>query len=141
MALTAMNLKFASYDSFIKLCYARPAIAIAMMSLSEQKHAYVTERLVDIGRRTPLERVANFILEIRERLRAAGYAIEKKFEIPLSQEVIADSLGLSATHVNRMLRQMREAKLITMHKHSVTLLNPTELDLLAKHDQPFSAAS
>ncbi|MGH9831128.1 MAG: Crp/Fnr family transcriptional regulator [Blastocatellia bacterium] len=138
MSLTVMSLKAAPFDRFIETCYARPAIAIAMMSLSEQKHAYVSERLADIGRRTPIERVAHFIIEIRERLRAVGYVVGNDLETPLSQEVIADCLGLSMPHVNRMLRKLKEMRLITTRDQVMTLTNQTELGLLAGCDPTMS---
>jgi CRP-like cAMP-binding protein len=64
------------------------------------------EHLIDVGRRTALER-AHFLLEVLTRLQAIGLADERSYRMPLTQELIGDALGLSVPHVNRTLRRLR----------------------------------
>ena len=73
----------------------------------------LVEHLVSIGRRCALERLAHFILELRERLTLVGLATETEFDLPLNQYVIADALGLTSVYVNRVLRELREKNLLT----------------------------
>jgi CRP-like cAMP-binding protein len=81
----------------------------------------VVEHLVNIGRRSSLERTAHFFMELAERLNLIGHATETEFKCPLSQFVLADALGLTAIHVNRTLRQLRERKLLSVRKGTVII--------------------
>jgi CRP-like cAMP-binding protein len=60
-----------------------------------------------------------------------GLATNKEFACPLNQYVLADALGLSAIHVNRVLRQLRERKLMTFKDRKVTILDMGRLKALA----------
>jgi CRP-like cAMP-binding protein len=91
----------------------------------------VVEHLVSIGRRTAIERTAHFFLELSERLRLVGLATDKEFACPLNQYVLADALGLSAIHVNRVLRQLRERKLMALKDRNVTIQDMSKLKALA----------
>ena len=76
----------------------------------------VVEHLVNIGRRSAIERTAHFFMELAERLSLIGLATEAEFKCPLSQFVLADALGLTSIHVNRVLRHLREQNLLTLRK-------------------------
>jgi len=89
------------------------------------------EHLVDLGRRTALERVAHFLLELLTRLKAVGLAEDQSFKIPLTQELIADALGLSIPHVNRVLRRLREDNLVVIEDQRVTVRDIDSLSELA----------
>jgi len=92
------------------------------------------EHLVDLGRRSALERVAHFLLELLTRLRSVGSADEHSFKIPLTQELIADALGLSIPHVNRVLRRLREDHLVVVEDQRVTVKDIAALSDLADFD-------
>ena len=77
--------------------------------------------LASAGRRSAIERTAHFFMELAERLSLVGLATEAEFKCPLSQFVLADALGLTAIHVNRVLRQLRERNLLTLHKGNVKI--------------------
>ena len=68
-------------------------------------------------------------MELAERLSLVGEATETQFNCPLSQFVIADALGLTAIHVNRVLRELRDLDLLTVRKGSVRI---HDLDRLRK---------
>ena len=69
----------------------------------------VVEHLVNIGRRSAIERTAHFFMELAERLSLVGLATEAEIKCLLSQFVLADALGLTSIHVNRVLRAFRES--------------------------------
>jgi CRP-like cAMP-binding protein len=96
-----------------------PRLGAALMWAASRDEAMVVEHLVNIGRRNALERTAHFFMELAERLSLIGLATETEFKCPLSQFVLADALGLTAIHVNRVLRQLRERKLLTMERGKV----------------------
>jgi CRP-like cAMP-binding protein len=108
-----------------------PRLGAAILWAASRDEAMVVEHLVSIGRRTAIERTAHFFLELSERLRLVGLADDKEFACPLNQYVLADALGLSAIHVNRVLRQLRERKLLTLKDRKVTVLDMAKLKALA----------
>ena len=87
------------------------------------------EHLVDLGRRSASERIAHFLLELLTRLQAIGLAEDQSYKLPLTQELIADVLGLSIPHVNRVLRRLREDNLVVLEDQRVTV---RDLDALAE---------
>ena len=98
-----------------------PRLGAAVLWAASRDEAMVVEHLVNIGRRNALERMAHFIMELAERLSLIGQATETEFKCPLSQFVLADALGLTAIHINRVLRQLRELNLLTIRKGTVKI--------------------
>ena len=93
----------------------------------------------DVGRRTPIERLSHFLLELHDRLKTVGRAEKARFTLPFSQEVIADVLGLSVPHLNRMMQQLRAEKLIADRERVVEFLDAGAMQTLA-HYQPQALA-
>ena len=108
-----------------------PRLGAALLWAASRDEAMVVEHLVNIGRRSSLERTAHFFMELAERLTLAGQATETEFDCPLSQFVLADALGLTSIHVNRVLRQLREMRLLTLKKGKVQIHDLAGLRKLA----------
>jgi CRP-like cAMP-binding protein len=108
-----------------------PRLGTALLWAASRDEAMVVEHLVNIGRRSALARTAHFFMELAERLSLIGMATETEFKCPLSQFILADALGLTAIHVNRTLRQLRERKLLTVRKGGVTIHDLAALRKLA----------
>jgi len=108
-----------------------PRLGAALLWAASRDEAMVVEHLVNIGRRTAIERTAHFFMELAERLSLVGLATQTEFKCPLSQYVLADALGLTAIHVNRVLRQLREQDLLTLRKGSVRIHDLNRLRKLA----------
>jgi len=104
------------FDSFAEA----PRLATAVLWAASRDEAMVVEHLVNLGRRSAEERMAHFLLELGARLKLVGIGNKTGFDCPLTQYHLADVLGLSAVHVNRVLRQMREQGLVTFQKGRVT---------------------
>jgi CRP-like cAMP-binding protein len=134
IALTDMKLDVCSLDAFVAACYRRPKFALALSWLAVQEATSYAEHLVDVGRRTALERMAHFLLEMHARLLLVGRATDAGFELPVSQEVMSDALGLSVPHVNRMLAKLRGDGLIALHEREVEFIDPRALRLLAQFE-------
>jgi CRP-like cAMP-binding protein len=99
---------------------ASPRLAAAVLWSASSDEAVVVERLVSLGRRDATERTAHFLLELWARLKLVGLATREGYRCPLSQYHLADALGLSAVHVNRVLRQLREEGFLTFRNGKVT---------------------
>jgi CRP-like cAMP-binding protein len=134
-AITDLRMQVCPLESYVQLCYRRPQFGLALSWIAVQEATTYAEHVIDVGRRTPAERLSHFLLELHARLRAVGRAEEKRFTLPFSQEVIADVLGLSVPHLNRMMQQLRAEKLIANSERKVEFLDAEAMQALA-HYQP-----
>ena len=112
-----------------------PRLGASILWAASREEAMVVELLVSIGRRSAIERTAHFFFELWERLRLVGLATDTEFECPLNQYVLADALGLSAIHVNRVLRQLRERRLLTLKGRKVIIEDADALKALAGYQE------
>jgi CRP-like cAMP-binding protein len=95
---------------------------------SEDRHFV---QMVRLGQLTGKERMLHLFLELYDRLAAVGLTKDASFRFPLTQEVLADALGLSIVHVNRTLQQLRREGLVELKSGTVTLLQRAQLSALA----------
>ena len=112
-AMTMVEVSEVFANDLIKAFADTPRLATAVLWAASRDEAMVVEHLVDIGRRNALERTAHFLLELGARLKLVGLGTKEGYACPLSQNMLADALGLSSVHVNRVLRQLREKGLLT----------------------------
>jgi CRP-like cAMP-binding protein len=89
--------------------------------------AIFREWMVNLGRRTAFERIGHLLCEMMTRMRAVGLTNGDSCELHITQSQIADALGLSLVHINRTLRELREAGLIGWSRGILTVLNWHEL--------------
>ena len=130
-ALTDVSVSSVEAPRMLRLFNDFPRLAAAILWATSRDEAMIVEHLVSIGRRSALERTAHFFLELSERLRLVGLATDREFPCPLNQYVLADALGLSAIHVNRVLRQLRERQLMTLSRGKVIIHDKAALEQLA----------
>jgi CRP-like cAMP-binding protein len=106
---------------------AAPGLARAMVAAEIHEDALLLDHAVRLGRLTAVERVAHFLLELQQRLEVVGLGDRQRFPLPLTQEILADALGLSIVHVNRTLQQLRRSGLIELRSGVAILLQPEAL--------------
>jgi CRP-like cAMP-binding protein len=114
-----------------------PQLAAQLFWLFTVSDAVVAEHLIAVGRRPAPERMAHLLLELLSRLQPIGLSDGRSFRLPLTQEIIADTLGLSIPYVNRVLQQLRTAGLVRISDHVVTIENIEELSALADFEQAY----
>ena len=114
-----------------------PRFATAVLWAASRDEAMVVEHLVNLGRRSAEERMAHFLLELGTRLQLVGIGDKTGFSCPLTQYHLADALGLSAVHVNRVLRHLREEGLVTFQKGRVSFDDFSRLVKLAGFDADY----
>ncbi len=112
-------------------------LATAVLWAASRDEAMVVEHLVDIGRRSALERIAHFLLELGARLKLVGLGNQAGYACPLTQYHLADASGLSAVHVNRVLRQLREDGLVTFRDGFVGFDNYESLAEMVEFDPSY----
>jgi CRP-like cAMP-binding protein len=117
----------------IDLLHRMPRLGTALLWAVSRDEAMVVEHLVGIGRRSALVRTAHLLIELGLRLQLVGLGDEAGFDCPLNQYLLADALGLTAIHVNRVLRQLRERKLLTFRDGRVVFHDLPRLRQLAGH--------
>ena len=111
-----------------------PRLATAILWAASRDEAMVVEHLVGLGRRNAIERLAHYLLELGAKLTLVGMGSKAGYACPLNQNHLADALGLTAVHVNRVLRNLREQGLVTFNAGLVTFNDYDRLVSLAEFD-------
>lgn len=83
--------------------------------------AIYREWVVNVGRRDALTRIAHLLCELALRLEVAGLAESGSFDLPMTQEQLADATGLTAVHVNRVLKKLGEDGVIERDGRSIRI--------------------
>jgi len=120
-ALTRSEVTFIPGRAIIALAAARPAVAIAMWLDTLIDGAIFREWIANVGRRDARARTAHILCEFAVRQERAGLGTLSTYDLPLTQEQLADVLGLTPVHVNRTLRALEDGGLIRREKRSVTI--------------------
>ncbi len=103
------------------LALARPAVGRVLWIDTLIDSSIFREWVVNVGRRDSRARVAHILCEFSLRLEAAGLAKNHHYELPMTQEQLADAVGLTSVHVNRVLRQLGEEGLIQRDKRKIVI--------------------
>jgi CRP-like cAMP-binding protein len=135
--MTEMRLSQAPQDAVIDTMRQRHGLALALWRSLEQEHAILAEHLASLGRRGALQRTAHLLLELRLRLMATGEGSPTEFECPLTQYELADALGLTAIHINRVIRHLREQGLASIEHRRVAIHDAEALAIVAEFDGRF----
>lgn len=125
---------FIAHDALRGLTRERPLVAEALWRDTLIEAAVFREWIVNVGRRPAVKRLAHLLAEIGARLERAGLSNGRAFELPMTQIDLADALGLTPVHVNRVLQELRRDGLIELHKHAVSFPDLPRLKELAEFD-------
>ena len=104
-----------------------PSLDQAYAIAAALDEAYLLAQIARLGRMNALERISDLMLELHERLASSESVHGRSFELPITQETLADALGLTAVHVNRMLQAARRAGDLHWSSRSVTIPDPKAL--------------
>jgi len=136
-ALTKVEVSEVSSNDLMDAFANTPRLATAVLWAASRDEAMVVEHLVNIGRRNAAERVAHLFLELGARAALIGMGSKAGFACPLTQYLLADALGLSAIHINRVLRHLREDGLVTFRDGFVSFDNYNRLVEFAEFDPAY----
>ena len=114
-----------------------PRLAVALSWLAGQDERQLDEQIVRIGRRGATERMAHLFMELHHRLWQAGIAENESRHFPLTQTILADTLGMSHVHANRSFRNLVREGLVTLRDGEILLLDPGSLAHLANFDADY----
>lgn len=126
-ALTHVEAAMIPVEAIRAISFERPEIGRAMWFETLVDASIFREWTLNVGRRDARTRAAHMLCEFALRLEVAGLGAKCDYELPMTQEQLADALGLTSVHVNRMLKRLGEAGLITRVNRAVKINDWTAL--------------
>ena len=137
MALTCCRVALAPHDRIKAVTAAHPHLARMWWFTTNMDAAIHREWVLSLGRRSALGRVAHLFCELRVRLEIVGLADESGYALPLTQTDVAECLGLTPVHVNRVLKELRESGLVEFRGRRVSITDLAGLERAAEFDSAY----
>jgi CRP-like cAMP-binding protein len=146
VTLTPCRVGFIQHEVLRELCRKQPRIMEAFWRQTLIDAAIFREWMTNIGRREAYSRMAHIICEWIVRMRAVGLVQDHTCDLPMTQGELADAMGVSTVHVNRVLQELRGDGLITLKGSRLEVLDWEQLkqegdfDPTYLHQDPNQAA-
>jgi len=118
--LTRGDVAFVQREDFQALVKARPAVSRAILINILVEGSIFREWVLNVGRRDARTRMAHLLCEFAIRMDALGLAGGDGYELPITQEQLADAVGLTPVHVNRTLKLLESDGLIVRNKRRIS---------------------
>lgn len=134
-ALTPCRVALIAGDRMETLLEDHPAVARAMYKSQLIDEGILRSWIVSMGRRSSVERVAHLMCELYLRSFSINSTDEVAF--PISQIVLADALGMTPVHVNRILKQLRVRGAMTLKRRNLLITDPLKLVQIAGFDENY----
>lgn len=99
-------------EAVIQLTLERPKVSHAMWTDTLVDASIFREWIANLGRRDARTRIAHLLCEFSLRLKVAGLGEEANYQLPMTQEQLADATGLTPVHVNRSIKALEREGLI-----------------------------
>ena len=113
-----------------------PGIVRALAAIDRGEEMALLDHIVRLGCQSARQRLSHLLLELHHRLSKIGFVHNGSFPMPLTQDTLAELLGLSLVHINRIVSQLRREKLVVMRSGVVTINDFARLALLADRADP-----
>jgi CRP-like cAMP-binding protein len=137
MALVPSRIAIAPHARLAAITEAHPHLTRMLWLTTLIDAAIHREWLVSLGRRAATARVAHFFCEMHARLGVVGLAEPAGFPLDITQTDLAECLGLTSVHVNRVLRKLRESGLAVFRDGRVDILSFDGLKRIAEFDPDY----
>jgi len=122
-ALTNIDVAYIPVECVRELAFDRPNVGKAMWYETLVDASIFREWTLNVGRRDARTRTGHMLCEFAMRLKVAGLGEQLDYELPMTQEQLADALGLTPVHVNRTLKALEAEGLIERTRRSVKIVN------------------
>jgi CRP-like cAMP-binding protein len=119
--LTKATVAFVPHESMRKLAAQHPNITALLWRDMLIDAANFRAWMIGMGRRSAYEQIAHLFCEMYLKLRSVGLAGDYRCPMPVTQADLADALGLTSVHVNRVLKDMRGQALITLRSSTLVI--------------------
>ena len=116
-----LKIALVSWAGVSELTNGRPKLTRAVLWTKQVDESIAREWAVNLGKRTAFERVAHLLCELHVRLGRVGLAGRDGCRLPMTQGDLADALGLSTVHTNRMLQKLRLQKLVVLRGRNLAI--------------------
>ena len=123
-----------SRETMLDVTERSPVIARALWWSTLVDEAVLRHWLINVGQRDAYGRVAHLFCELWERAAQVGLVTDDAFNLPLTQEQLGDTMGITPIHTNRTLQRMRAERIITFEGKRLTILNVQEMRRIADFD-------
>jgi len=130
MALTGCSLCVFPREQLLGMMEKMPQLSIELATFTARDYEFQ----VDISHKNAQERLAYLFYDLFTRIKYYDPATADTVELPITQEDIGDSLGLTQVHVNRTLRQLRQDNVLVFMHHKLTILDFEALRVLAGYE-------
>jgi len=125
------------HEAILKVAEDYPALGRAFWYDTLLDASIQREAMLNIGRRDATSRTAHLFCELAVRLKRVGRVEGNSFDLPLTQIDIADALGVTPIHTNRVLARFRADGLIALSGRSITLLDWKTLATVGEFDPTY----
>jgi CRP-like cAMP-binding protein len=132
--VTPCTVGFIQHESLRRICERYPRIMAALWRETLVDASIFREWVLNVGRRDAFSRMAHLLCELRVKLKAVGLAEGDTFDLPFTQGELADAIGASSVHVNRVLQELRAKNLIRSKGTQVTIPDWEKLKEVAGFD-------
>lgn len=136
-AMTPVRYANASHDTLRRVTEEYPHLTRILWFSTLLDSAIHREKILSIGRRSAVGRIAHLLCELYVRLKLVGLAHEGGYALPLKQADLADATGLTSIHVNRMLRKLRNEEILTFRGGEVTIHDWDRLQSVAEFNSAY----
>jgi CRP/FNR family transcriptional regulator len=130
-ALSGVTVEFLDYRQVLQLVREDPDVGLRLWWQVCEDERRLHTWVAGLGRANAEERIAAMMLDFRLRLHRTGLA-RQSFRLPMTQQQMADYLGLTVVHVNRVLKRLREADAIAVSKRTITIRDIEAVEQLAR---------
>ena len=137
MALTPSKIVQVPHEKLAAITEQFPHLARVLWFATNLDAAIHREWEVSLGRRSALERTAHLFCELQVRLGVVGLGSEREYALPITQSELAECLGLTSVHVNRVLRELRERELVEFRSGRVMIADLAGLKNVAEFDPAY----
>lgn len=135
--LSGSTIAFIPNAALERLSAGSVAIMRALWWATLVDEGILREWLMAMGRRPADRRIAHLFCELAARLEAVGLAHDHTMELPITQAELADTVGLTSVHVNRIIQQLRDQGLIVWRGRVLTIARPAALKAFAEFDPTY----
>jgi CRP-like cAMP-binding protein len=135
--LTRAEVAFVTMRDLQDLARDRPAVGHAILVKILVEASIFREWVLNVGRRESKARIAHLLCELGVRLDAEGLAVYYGYELPMTQEQLADAVGLTPVHVNRTLKALEAEGLILRSKRAISFPDWKRLRLVSDFNQRY----
>ena len=120
-ALTDCTVAFIPREAMLKLAFDYPNVGFALWYDTLVDASIFREWIANIARRDAVTRIAHLLCEFGVRIEAAGLGNRLQFELPITQDQLADCTGLTSVHVNRTLKILETNGDISRSKRHIAI--------------------